>query len=198
MTQYITPQQYAVRKTIARTLNKKVDKEAIVMDFMVSRTAEAFILMVSYIAYRTDLMQHVIEGSTPFVNKLRNRVNQVVRSCDEFIKVMEPFIGEDKRKDYVFFSDVVFTALDSLLDDMHREPDTVPPETVRRAKLRYHDPYREHVRECTAAFEDGYCKGYTDCVDDIKRELIRIESLGDGECRIDIEGGKCTINQVKQ
>ena len=45
---------------------------------------------------------------------------------------------------------------------------------IRRAKLRYHDPYPTDVKERTAAFEDGYCKGYTDAMDDVMREVAEL------------------------
>ena len=56
---------------------------------------------------------------------------------------------------------------------------------------------KDHVAEQTAAFVDGYEKGYVDCVDDIRRELMKLKDVGDSQAVIDIVGGQVTINRVE-
>lgn len=66
----------------------------------------------------------------------------------------------------------------------------------RRAKLRYHDPYPDHVKERTEAFEDGYTKGYVDAMDDFMRELANLSEAEDQKLVVDITDGKVKINKL--
>ena len=112
-------------------------------------------------------------------------------------RFFEPYIKENKKQDaYMAFSDAIQNALDSFFDDMHRDEPEATLQVQRRAKLRYHDPYSEHVKECTMAFEDGYCKGYTDCVRDVQRELIKLKDVGDAQAVINIVDGQVEISPV--
>lgn len=189
--------EFAVMKAVAQQLTANDIAAVSAMNHLVERTGEIVILLTGYITYRMELMNEGIEGSSPFVQKLRNRTNQVVRSCEDFLKVLEPYIKENKKQDaYMAFSDAIQNALDSFFDDMHRDEPEATLQVRRRAKLRYHDPYKEHVKECTEAFEDGYEKGYTDCVRDVQRELIKLKDVGDAQAVINIVDGQVDISPV--
>lgn len=189
--------QIAVLKAVASQMTNHDIALGEEMNHLVERTGEAIILLSGYIAYRMDRMYEGIKGTSPFVQKLRGRTNQIIRSCDDFAKVMEPYIKDNKKEDvYMMFSEVITNALDSLFDDMHRdEPDTTL-QVKFRAKLRYHDPYPTNVAERTEAFEDGYVKGYTDCVRDVQRELIKLKDVGDAQAVINIVDGQVDISPV--
>lgn len=148
------------------------------MNHLVERTGECILILSGYIAYRIEMMIDGIDGNSPFVMRLRNRSNQIVRACDDFIRVFEPQIkkGEEYKEAYSFFSEAVTQALDSLFDDMHRDEQDPTLQVQRRAKLRYHDPYMTDVKERTAAFEDGYCKGFMDAMGDFMKT---VEELGE-------------------
>lgn len=187
----------AVMKAVAQQLTANDIAIGSAMNHLVERTGEAIILLVGYITYRMERMYDGIEGTSPFVQKLRGRTNQIIRACDDFAKVIEPYIKENKKEDvYMMFSDVITNALDSLFDDMHRDYRDTTLQVKFRAKLRYHDPYPTNVAERTEAFEDGYCKGYTDCVHDVQRELIKLKDLGDAQAVINIVDGQVEISPV--
>lgn len=187
----------AVMKAVAQQLTANDIAIGSAMNHLVERTGESIILLVGYITYRMEQMNDGIEGTSPFVQKLRNRSNQVVRSCEDFLKVLEPYIKDNKKEaDYMTLSDAVQNALDSFFDGMHIDEPETTAQVKRRAKLRYHDPYKEHVKECTEAFEDGYEKGYTDCVRDVQRELIKLKDVGDAQAVINIVDGQVDISPV--
>ena len=187
----------AVMKAVAQQLTANDIAIGSAMNHLVERTGESIILLVGYITYRMEQMNDGIEGTSPFVQKLRNRSNQVVRSCEDFLKVLEPYIKDNKKEaDYMTLSDAVQNALDSFFDGMHIDEPETTAQVKRRAKLRYHDPYKEHVKECTEAFEDGYGKGYTDCVRDVQRELIKLKDVGDAQAVINIVDGQVDISPV--
>ena len=187
----------AVMKAVAQQLTANDIAAGSAMNHLVERTGEIVILLVGYITYRMEQMNDGIEGTSPFVQKLRNRTNQVVRSCEDLLKVLDPYIKENKKQDaYMAFSDAIQNALDSFFDDMHRDEPEATLQVKRRAKLHYHDPYKEHVKECTEAFEDGYEKGYTDCVRDVQRELIKLKDVGDAQAVINIVDWQVDISPV--
>lgn len=171
------------------------------MNHLVERTAECVLLLSGYMAYRLDVMRDGIDGNSPFVMKLSNRANAVLRACDDFLKVMEPKIkaGEEYKQAYGQYIDTITQCLDSLFADLHR-PDSDPTyELTRRAKLRYHDPYKAKVRECQEAFEDGYVKGYTDAMGDFMREVANISEGEDKLFSVTIgDEGKIKIKQQKK
>lgn len=171
------------------------------MNHLVERTGECILILSGYIAYRIEMMIDGIDGNSPFVMRLRNRSNQIVRACDDFIRVFEPRIkqGEEYKEAYSFFSEAITQSLDSLFDDMHRDYAAPSLALTRRAKLRYHDPYQAKVRECQAAFEDGYIKGYTDAMDDFMREVAKISEGEDKLLSVTIgDEGRITIKQQKK
>lgn len=133
------------------------------MNHLVERTGECILILSGYIAYRIEMMIDGIDGNSPFVMRLRNRSNQIIRACDDFVSVFEPHIkkGEEYKEAYSFFSEAVTQSLDALFDDLHRDYADPSLALTRRAKLRYHDPYMTDVKERQAAFEDGFCKGFT-------------------------------------
>lgn len=193
--------QISVMRTVAKTLKASDTVYGMKLDHKVQRTGEAVLFLSSYIAYRIELINDMLKGEQPsaFVNKLRNRSNGVVRSCDELAKTIEPYIeGEERQKAYGWFSDIITNALDSLLEDIHREEDEPTTQIVRRAKLRYHDPYPEHVKECTEAFEDGYTKGYTDAMTDFVKEVAKLGTGTDKDLSVGIVDGKITIKPMDQ
>ena len=187
----------AVRKAVATSLSVRDAVRVPEMNHFVERTGEAVILLSGYLSYRLERMSENIESGSPFVNKLRNRTVTIIRACDEFAKVMEPYIeGEEKRKAYGYFSDAIYAALDSFFDDMHRDEPEATMQVRRRAKLRYHDPYSNDVKERTGAFEDGFVKGYTDAMDDFMRELANLSEAEDQKLVVDITDGKVKINKL--
>lgn len=196
-----TPEEVGLIKTTAKVLNQYDAKRGDKMDFSVQRTGEAIILLSSYIVYRIETMMDTLDGETPsaFVQKLRNRSNGIVRACDEFHKTIEPYIqGEEKQKAYLWFSDIISNALDSLFDDMHTDEPETTMQIRRRAKLRYHDPYPDHVKERTEAFEDGYGKGYTDAMADFIKEVAKLGDGTDKDLTVGIVDGKITIKPMEK
>lgn len=194
-------QQVAVIKTVAKGLNKADTDQGKVMDHRVQRTGEAIFILSGYIAYRIDLMMDVLKGETPsaFVNKLRNRSAGIVRACDEFHKTIEPYIeGDEKHKAYLWFSDIITNALDSLFEDMHQDEPEASAQIRRRAKLRYHDPYPTDVKERTEAFEDGYTKGYGDAMCDFVKEVAKLSDGPNSNLSVGIVDGKITIKPIGQ
>ncbi|MBR5186609.1 MAG: hypothetical protein IKW19_09965 [Akkermansia sp.] len=145
----------------------------------VELTGEAILLLANYIAYRADLMNDALKDEQPsaFTNRLRNRTTTILRATDDFAKIFDPMVKSLGRMDsYMAFSDIVQSSLDSFFEDLHRQEPEATLQVVRRAKLRYHDPYPTAVKECTAAFEDGYCKGFMDAMGDFMKT---VEELGE-------------------
>jgi hypothetical protein len=190
----------AVGKCVAKTVTKANTDQGMVLDHRVQRTGEAIVILASYIAYRMDMMNDLLEGevASAFVNKLRNRSNGVVRACADFTRTIEPYIqGEEKKKAYSYFSEIITQCLDSLFEDIHRDEPEATYNVRRRAKLRYHDPYPTDVKERTAAFEDGYCKGYTDAMDDVMREVAELSDDNDTMLSVTIgDDGKINIRKL--
>ena len=190
------PEQATVARGIATTLNRIDGHQVDELNQMVERTGEAVILIQGYLTYRIEDMREQLKGrgTTPFVQKVSNRGMQIIRSCDDFTKALEPFINTDERKKaHLWFSDIIYNALDSLLADMHRDYPEPTAQVVRRAKLRYHDPYPAHVKECTAAFEDGYCKGYIDAMEDFIREVAALADNPNIQVHVRLEDGKIKL-----
>ena len=94
------PEQAAVARGIATTLNRIDGKEVDELNHFVERTGEAVILVQGYLTYRIEEMREALKGrgTTPFVQKVSNRCNQIIRSCDDFAKALEPFINTEERK----------------------------------------------------------------------------------------------------
>ena len=192
----------AVGKCVAKTVTKAYTDQGMVLDHRVQRTGEAIVILASYIAYRIDMMNDLLKGevASAFVNKLRNRSNGVVRACADFTRTIEPYIqGEEKKKAYSYFSEIITQCLDSLFEDIHRDEPEATYNVRRRAKLRCHEPFMTDVKERTAAFEDGYCKGYTDAMDDFMKAVAEISEGEDKLLSVTInDSGKITIKQQKK
>ena len=190
----------AVAKAVGSALQQQVNAKADAVSLTTSRTGEIALLLCNYLAYRLDILNDEIGERTPtqFVVKLRNRVNGVARACDELVRTLEPHMtGPDISERYSWFSEVVFQALDSLFDDMHRDEKDPTIQVQRRAKLRYHDPYMTDVKERTAAFEDGYCKGFMDAMGDFMKT---VEELGETneKLTVGIINDKITVKPLDQ
>lgn len=192
----------AIVRGVAGTFIATDNARRQVIDHRVQRAGEAIAILGSYIAYRIDIMNDILkdEKVVPFVQKLRNRSNGITRACEEFAKTIEPYIeGEEKHKAYGYFSEIITQGLDSLFEDMHRDEPEATYNVRRRAKLRCHEPFPTDVKERTAAFEDGYCKGYTDAMDDFMKEVANISEGEDKLLSVTIgEEGKITIKQQKK
>jgi hypothetical protein len=196
--QYSNYPSVNAQRVVSRQVVEHFVKDGERMNHLVERTGECLLLTTSYMAYRIEVMLDGIDKNSPFVMRLRNRATTILRACDDFIKVMEPMIkpGDDYKKAYGFFSDVIQNALDSLFDDLHRDYPEAQLQVVRRAKLRYHDPYPTAIKECTAAFEDGYVKGYTDAMDDFMREVANLADNTDTMLSVTIgDDGKINIRK---
>lgn len=185
----------AVARAVGKTLTKQVIAKADEVSLTTSRTGEALLLLTNYIAYRLDILKDDIgdRTPTPFVVKLSNRTNGINRACEEFLKTIEPYMtGPEIKERYSWFSEVIFQQLDSLFDDMHRDYQDPTMEVKRRAKLRYHDPYMTDVKERTAAFEDGYCKGFMDAMGDFMTTVAQLGETNE-KLTVGIVGGKITV-----
>ena len=167
------------------------------MNHLVERTAECVLLLSGYMAYRLDVMRDGIEGNSPFVMKLSNRANAVLRACDDFLKVMEPMIkpGDDYKRAYGKYSDTITQCLDSLFADLHLPEVTPSLEVTRRAKLCYHDPFQARVRECQASFEDGYCKGWMAAMTEAMKEVARMADSPETRLTVHCEEGKLKLEK---
>jgi hypothetical protein len=80
---------------------------------------------------------------------------------------------------------------------MHRDEPEATYNVRRRAKLRCHEPFPTDVKERTAAFEDGYVKGYTDAMDDVMREVAELSDDNDTMLSVTIgDDGKINIRKL--
>jgi hypothetical protein len=189
----------AVARAVGKTLTKQVIAKSDEVSLTTIKTGEALLLLTNYMAYRLDILKDDIgdRTPTPFVVKLNNRTNGINRACEEFLKTIEPYMtGPDLKERYSWFSEVIFQQLDSLFDDMHRDLQDPTMEVKRRAKLRYHDPYMTDVKERTAAFEDGYCKGFMDAMGDFMRTVAELGETNE-KLTVGIVGGKITVEPYK-
>lgn len=190
----------AVVKAVGKTLQAQVNAQADAVSLTTSRCGEAMLLLGNYMAYRIDILNDEIGDCTPtqFVMKMRNRVNGITRACDELIRTLEPHMtGPDLHQRYSWFSEVIFQALDSLFDDMHRDEQDPTLQVQRRAKLRYHDPYMTDVKERTAAFEDGYCKGFMDAMGDFMKTVAELGETHE-KLTVGIINDKITVKPLEQ
>lgn len=189
----------AVMRSVAKTLTDSDRGMGAVLNRTVELTGEAILLLANYIAYRADLMNDALKGEQPsaFTNRLRNRTTTILRATDDFAKAFDPMVKSLGRMDgYMAFSDIVQSSLDSFFEDLHRQEPEATLQVVHRAKLRYHDPYPTAIKECTAAFEDGYCKGYTDAMDDFVREVANLADDTDTMLSVTIgDDGKINIRK---
>ena len=169
----------SVMRSVADGLTHADRSKGMTLNRTVELTGEAILLLANYIAYRADLMNDALKDEQPsaFTNRLRNRTTTILRATDDFAKIFDPMVKSLGRMDsYMAFSDIVQSSLDSFFEDLHRKEPEATLQVVRRAKLRYHDPYPTAVKECTAAFEDGYCKGFMDAMGDFMKT---VEELGE-------------------
>ena len=169
----------SVMRSVADGLTHADRSKGMTLNRTVELTGEAILLLANYIAYRADLMNDALKDEQPsaFTNRLRNRTTTILRATDDFAKIFDPMVKSLGRMDsYMVFSDIVQSSLDSFFEDLHRQEPEATLQVVRRAKLRYHDPYPTAVKECTAAFEDGYQKGFMDAMGDFMKT---VEELGE-------------------
>ena len=187
----ITPAQYEVLKAVCRDFDESHNR-------VMERTAQVVIPLVSYINNKVEDMVEALDGNnTPFSMKIRNKANGVIRACEDYIKVFEGLIIEGGMQAFGEMTDILFPCLDSWFDTITKAKDVNPSlEVRRRAKLRYHDPYVAKVRECQNAFEDGYEKGYCDCVNDVTKELAKLVQQDIETAVIKIDNGKVNIEPV--
>ena len=192
----------SVKRSVADGLTSADRSKGMMLNRTVELTGEAILLLANYIAYRADLMNDALKGEQPsaFTNRLRNRTTTILRATDDFAKIFDPMVKSLGRMDgYMAFSDIVQSSLDSFFEDLHRQEPEVTMQVIRRAKLRYRDPYPTAIKECTAAFEDGYCKGYTDAMDDFIKEVSNVSEDEDKLLSVTIgDDGKINIKQQKK
>lgn len=163
---------------------------------LMSVTALTVLPLIGYIVGKIEDMDAKLDNNNSFSMKLKNKSNNAIRACDEFIKTFEDLIVSNKDG-YGYMTDMLYPCLDSWFDTLVAQKDVAPSsEVIRRAKLRYHDPFIAKVKECQESFEDGYEKGYCDCVDDIKRELIKLKDIGEAQAVINIKDGMVEISAV--
>lgn len=187
----ITPEQYQVLKAVCRDFDDSHNR-------VMERTAQIIIPLVSYINNKVEDMVNATDGiNTPFSMKIRNKANSVLRACEEYIDVFEGLLVEGGMKAFGEMTDILYPCLDSWFDTITQAKDVNPSlEVRRRAKLRYHDPFVAKVKECQESFEDGYEKGYCDCVNDVTKELAKLVQQDIETAVIKIDGGKVNIEPV--
>ena len=189
----------SVMRSVADGLTSADRSKGMTLNRTVELTGEAILLLANYIAYRADLMNDALKDEQPsaFTNRLRNRTTTILRATDDFAKIFDPMVKSLGRMDsYMAFSDIVQSSLDSFFEDLHRQEPEPTLQVVRRAKLRYRDPYPTAVKECTAAFEDGYVKGYTDAMDDFMKEVANLADNTDTMLSVTIgDDGKINISK---
>ncbi len=184
---HLTPVQYAAAEQYVRHYEAKNNR-------LMERTAQTVLPLVSYINNKIEDMTERLDENTAFSMKLRNRGNQAIRACEEFIKTFEGLLVEGGMDSFGQMTDALFPSLDSWFQVAATGYDVNPPsEVCRRAKLRYHDPYPTAVKERTESFEDGYEKGYCDCVNDVTRELVKLTEQDIDKAKITIRDGRVHI-----
>lgn len=183
----LTPVEYATAMQFVRQYEEKNNR-------LMEHTAEVALPLISYVNMKIEDMVQNLEQNTPFSMKLRNRGNQAIRACEEFIKTFEGLLVKDGMEAFGDMAETLFPCLDSWFEVTRRGLDVNPPSEVRRrAKLRYHDPYVAKIKECQDSFEDGYEKGYCDCVNDVTRELVKLTKQDIDKAKIIIKDGKVNI-----
>ena len=190
----------SVMRSVAAGLTSADRSKGMMLNRTVELTGEAILLLANYIAYRADLMTDALKGEQPsaFTNRLRNRTATILRATDDFAKAFDPMVkGLGRMDSYMAFSDIVQSSLDSFFEDLHRQEPEATMQVIRRAKLRYHDPYMTDVKERTAAFEDCYCKGFMDAMGDFMKT---VEELGETheKLTVGIINDKITVKPLDQ
>lgn len=187
----ITPAQYKVLKAVCRDFDDSHNR-------VMERTAQVIIPLVSYINNKVEDMVDALDGNnSSFSMKVRNKANGVIRACEEYIDVFEGLLIEGGMKAFGEMTDILYPCLDSWFDTITQAKDVNPTlEVRRRAKLRYHDPFVAKIKECQESFEDGYEKGYCDCVNDVTKELAKLVQQDIETAVIKIDNGKVNIEPV--
>ena len=187
----ITPAQYEVLKAVCRDFDDSHNR-------VMERTAQVIIPLVSYINNKVEDMVDALDGNnSSFSMKVRNKANGVIRACEEYIDVFEGLLIEGGMKAFGEMTDILYPCLDSWFDTITQAKDVNPTlEVRRRAKLRYHDPFVAKIKECQESFEDGYVKGYCDCVNDVTKELAKLVQQDIETAVIKIDNGKVNIEPV--
>jgi hypothetical protein len=187
----ITPQQLEVLKAVCRNFDDSHNR-------VMERTASIIIPLVSYAMQQVEDANQALDGiNTPFWLKVRNDLNGIYRACEKYTTDFEGLLVEGGMQAFGEMTDSLFPCLDSWFDVITKGKDVNPSlEVRRRAKLRYHDPYVAKIKECQNAFEDGYEKGYCDCVNDVTKELAKLVQQDIETAVINIENGKVNIEPV--
>ncbi len=190
----LSPEQYMAAAQYIRQFEDR-------NNHLMESTAQILLPLISYCMQKLEVMKERLDednANTPFSMKLRNRGGRALAACNEFIETFEGLLIEGGMKAFGLLTDSLFPSLDNYFKTIEFHQDANPTSQVsRRAKLRYHDPYPEHVKECTAAFEDGYEKGYCDCVRDIHIELAKLKDAGDAKAIINIAKGMVEITKAE-
>lgn len=187
----LSPEQWEIAMKYRKQFDEKNDR-------LMLLTAQTVLPLIGYIVTKIEDMDEKLDYNNWFSMKLKNKSNHAIKACEEFIGTFEEFIDEKKMGGYGLMTDILYPCLDSWFDTLVKQKDVNPPsEVVRRAKLRYHDPYKAMVRERQESFEDGYEKGYCDCVRDVQRELIKLQDIGDAQAVINITNGMVEIAPVE-
>ena len=188
----LTPVQYAAAEQFVRHYETKNNG-------LMEHTAQVALPLISYVNGKIEDMVERLDENTPFSMKLRNRGNQAIRACEEFIKTFEGLLADGGMNAFGEMTDTLFPCLDSWFEVARTGRDVNPPsDVIRRAKLRYHDPYVAQIRECQESFEDGYEKGYCDCVGDVTKEIVKLTEQDIDQARIIIREGRVKIEANTQ
>lgn len=185
----LSPAQWEIAMRYMQEFERKNNR-------LMSVTALTVLPLIGYIVGKIEDMDAKLDNNNSFSMKLKNKSNNAIRACDEFIKTFEDLIVSNKDG-YGHMTDMLYPCLDSWFDTLVAQKDVAPSsEVIRRAKLRYHDPFVAKVKECQNAFEDGYEKGYCDCVNDVTKELAKLVQQDIETAVIKIDGGKVNIEPV--
>lgn len=186
----VTPQELETIKAFVRQYETRNNK-------LMEHTAQTVLPLISYVNNSIENMVEHLDENTAFSQRLRNRGNHAIKACEEFIEVFEGLVVEGGMDAFAEMCEILFPCLDSWFGTVILGKDVNPTlEVTRRAKLRYHEPYKTAVKEQTAAFEDGYTKGYCDCVNDVTKELAKLVQQDIETAVIKIDGGKVNIEPV--
>lgn len=172
--------------SVTANIGKEGDTWARQQNGLMEHTATVFLPLVTYLRMKMEDMIDGLDGNTPFSLKLRNKGNHVLSEAEDFIKCFEDLIPTAKgREAYMNMFDGLYPLLDGWFQNLAYDPADEPKrEVIRRSKMRYRDPYKISVKECNAAFEDGYIKGWYDSLDKL---IQKLEDKNDGEVQVNID-----------
>lgn len=176
-TSYTTSMEgYEVVKQVDRGMKKEWNDFADEQNTVMWTTAAIFLLLSSYMMEKMETFVSSVKVYTRFAMRCRNLGNHIVQACKAFTKAFEDELpNTNQRLKYVDMQQGFNDALDSWFKELSEydadNPKQYKLDLRRRSKLKYRETPKVAVRECNEYFEDGYCKGWTDAVNELLRRL---------------------------